>query len=76
MPAHVLAQDLESARHVEQPGGVQPAGAIEDALSLPQGVGQGRKHLARDDGPVGQGVAASRTASMLALPQMPHDEVA
>ena len=48
MPTHVLAYDDRSAVGLEQPGGMQPAGAFEPGLVLAQPVGS-RSTISRDE---------------------------
>ena len=78
MPADVLAEHHQLAVGGEQPGRVQPAGAVEAALGRAQPVRQ----LGEQRGRHGERVVRDtsngdrvRTASMLALPHTPHELV-
>src|SRR5207248_7088834 len=47
--ADVFSKAEQIAGRREQPGGVQPPGALKDPLSFPQAVGKGAQDDRRDD---------------------------
>ena len=77
VPADVLAHAEQLAVGGEQPGGVQPAGALEGRLGRPQPVRQHGQQLAgtRSGSSAHSNRVRVRTASMLALPHTPHELV-
>ena len=79
VPPDVLAHHEQLAAGGEQPGRVQPAGRVEHPLGRAQRVGQAVSSAASVDPQRRRRRRAnrlrSRTASMLALPQTPHDDV-